>query len=310
MKISQRNYLGQTDQPEMITLAKETQTENIHVIDQPYRLSSWALDDATNVALWKDEGGELVAWAVMQTPFWTIDYVFRSDIDCDMHGRILSWADKRALDLINSSFGHPTWFVNIFADQFERRQELEQSGYTLQAESGENSWAKVWMERRGQMDIPSHSLPTGFTMRPLAGRSEVASYVELHQAVFETKNMTTEWRERTLSHPDYQPELDVVVAALDGRLVAFCIGWLTKTVDGGLHGQIEPLGCHSDFRRYALGRVALCEVLRRLQYDGAQSIFVETDNYRNTAFRLYESVGFRVIQDVLVYRKDYNRSRS
>jgi hypothetical protein len=34
-------------------------------------------------------------------------------------------------------------------------------------------------------------------------------------------------------------------------------------------------------------------------------MYVETDNYRDEAFRLYESVGYRVIQDVLVYRKDY-----
>jgi len=52
--------------------------------------------------------------------------------------------------------------------------------------------------------------------------------------------------------------------------------------------------------------MALCETLRRLQQDGADSIFVETDNYRNTAFRLYQSVVFRVIREVLVYRKDYN----
>jgi ribosomal protein S18 acetylase RimI-like enzyme len=65
------------------------------------------------------------------------------------------------------------------------------------------------------------------------------------------------------------------------------------------------LGCHKDFRQYALGRVALAEGLRRLQALGARNIFVETDNYRNTAFRLYQSFGFEVLQDVLVYRKDY-----
>jgi len=54
-----------------------------------------------------------------------------------------------------------------------------------------------------------------------------------------------------------------------------------------------------------LGRVALSEGLRRLQALGAQNIFVETDNYRNTAFRLYESFDFQVIQNVLVFRKNY-----
>jgi ribosomal protein S18 acetylase RimI-like enzyme len=106
-------------------------------------------------------------------------------------------------------------------------------------------------------------------------------------------------RQRCLRY-HYRPDLDVVVAAPDGRLAAFCIGWLQ-----GTDGQIEPLGCHADFRRYALGRVALAEVLRRLHTAGAERIYVETDNYRDTAFRLYESMGFNVIREVLVYRKDY-----
>jgi ribosomal protein S18 acetylase RimI-like enzyme len=96
-----------------------------------------------------------------------------------------------------------------------------------------------------------------------------------------------------------------VVAAPDGRLAAFCIGWFQNNVASEPSGCIEPLGCHQDFRRYALGRIALAEALRRLQACGAQQIAVETDNYRSTAFDLYQSLGFRVVQDVLVYRKDY-----
>jgi mycothiol synthase len=306
MNISQRNYSGEKDQREMIQLAKETQAENIHVIDLPYRLSSWALDEPDNVGLWVNEHAQLVAWAVMQTPFWTIDYVFKPNTESGLHSQILSWADKRAHDLISTSFGHRAWFVNAFADQAKRRQELEQRGFASQARADQDAWSKVWMERSGKMDVPIYPLPTGFIMRSLAGVSEVGAYVELHQEVFETKNMTTEWRMHTLKHPDYQPELDVVVVAPDGRLVAFCIGWVCHTSDGGLRGQIEPLGCQADFRKYALGRVALCETIKRLQQHGAESIFVETDNYRNTAFHLYESVGFQVVRDVLVYRKDYN----
>ncbi len=306
MKISQRKYLGEDGHREMIQLAKETLVGNIHLIDLPYRLSSWALDEPNNVNLWVDEHDQLVAWAVMQTPFWTLDYVFRPDIDTNLHPKILAWADRRAQDLIRTPFGHPAWFVNAFADQTERRQELEQSGYTSQAQTGEDAWSKVWMERSGKLEIPSYQLPAGFTMRPLAGESEIEAYVELHQAVFETKNMTNEWRKRTLKHSGYQPELDVVVIAPIGRMVAFCIGWICHTPDGALLGQIEPLGCHAEFRKYALGRVVLCETLRRLQHQGAESIFVETDNYRDTTFRLYESIGFRVKQEVVVYRKDYN----
>jgi len=44
----------------------------------------------------------------------------------------------------------------------------------------------------------------------------------------------------------------------------------------------------------------------RLQEYGASRVFVETDSYRNTGFRLYERIGFRVVRDVRVYHKDYN----
>jgi ribosomal protein S18 acetylase RimI-like enzyme len=114
--------------------------------------------------------------------------------------------------------------------------------------------------------------------------------------------MTREWRQRTLEHPAYRNELDIVVEAPDGQLVAFCVCWFDEASGTG---HVEPLGCHQDFRKYALGRVALSHGLHRLQSLSAKNIFVETDSYRNTAFRLYESFDFEVIQNVLVYRKDY-----
>jgi ribosomal protein S18 acetylase RimI-like enzyme len=81
---------------------------------------------------------------------------------------------------------------------------------------------------------------------------------------------------------------------------------LAKSPNGGeLSGQIEPLGVHADFRKMGLGRAILSEGLRRLQSRGASQIGVQTDHYRNAAFKLYESRGFRVIQDILMYRKDY-----
>jgi ribosomal protein S18 acetylase RimI-like enzyme len=304
--INQTRYKGDADKGKMVELARSSLPENLHVIDLPYRLSSWALDEPDNIGLWVDENNHLVAWSVIQTPFWAIDYVLKPDAEREMHPLILQWVDQHAQGSINTLYGLPSWYVNVFVDQEERKHELESAGFASQAEAGEDTWTKVLMERNGQTEVRSYPLPKGFNMRSLAGESEVSAYVKLHQAVFETKNMTTGWRTRTLKHPGYKSELDVVVANPDGKLVAFCIGWLSRSIDGKIIGQIEPLGCHPAFRNYALGRVALCETLRRLQQHGAESIFVETDNYRNTAFRLYESVGFEVIRDVLVYRKDYN----
>jgi ribosomal protein S18 acetylase RimI-like enzyme len=263
-------------------------------------LSSWALEEHHNARLWFDADGELVGWAVLQTPFWTMDITCRPDAVPALYGEILAWVDARARQVVGTPNGRLAWFVNVFSDQADIIRELETIGFACQADVGEDSWSKVFMRRPGELPMKEYRIPAGFTVRPLAGEVEVEAYVALHRAVFESKNMTVEWRRRTLQHPDYRPDLDVVVAAPDGSLAAFCVCWLH-----GNKGQVEPLGCLATYRRYALGRVALAEGLRRLQAAGAEQIFVETDNYRNTTMRLYEHMGFQVIRDVWVYRKDY-----
>jgi mycothiol synthase len=302
MKITFRPFSSEQDKSLMSALARQCPDNNLHVIDLPYRLSSWAFDHPENIRLWFDENQQLVGWAALQTPFWTIDYVCHPNVEPNLHQEILAWADQRACATIDLPHGRPAWFIMAFSGQVNRIQELENAGFACQSNVGENSWSKVLMRRSSQTPVKVYRPRPGFIVRPLAGKEEIAKYVELHQSVFESKNMRVDWRTRTLSHPDYRPELDIVVQSPDGRLVAFCICWFDQHA---MAGQVEPLGCHKDFRQYALGRVALSEGLFRLQSLGAQNIFVETDSYRNTAFRLYESFDFQINQNVLVYRKDY-----
>ncbi len=195
--------------------------------------------------------------------------------------------------------------MNVFAGQHDRIAALEAAGFAAQTDVGEDSWSKVLLRRPGGLPLPHPSLPPGFKIRPLAGADKVDAYVELHQAVFGSKNMTPAWRARTLARPEYRPDLDLVAVAPDGRLAAFCICWLTRGPGGEVSGQVEPLGVHADFRGQGLGRSILVEGLRGLQVHGAASVVVETDNYRDAAFALYTGVGFEVVEDVLVFRKEY-----
>jgi ribosomal protein S18 acetylase RimI-like enzyme len=197
------------------------------------------------------------------------------------------------------------WFVEVFAHQTDRIRDLEDAGFASQANVGEDSWSKVLLHRPADMPVPDYSLPAGFTIRPLAGENEVEAYVRLHRAAFESKNMTVDWRRRTLCCPEYRADLDLVVVAPDGRLAGFCVCWLDIDSKGRPSGQIEPLGVHKGFRHLGLGRVLVSEGLRRLSLHGVQSVYVETDQHRNAALGLYEEVGFRPIHQILVYRKDY-----
>ena len=54
MRVIQRLYGGDADKTEMVALARAFPAEHTHVIDLPYRLSSWAFDFPENVGLWVD----------------------------------------------------------------------------------------------------------------------------------------------------------------------------------------------------------------------------------------------------------------
>lgn len=304
MEYKQRPFAGENDIQEMMALARQHSSETFHIWDLPYRLSSWAMDDPRNACIWEDDSGRLLGWAVLQTPFWTLDYGLDPTLDQGLLPIILEWADERAAKLKSTIFGLPMWFTYAFEDQGDRIRILEADGYKSQADVGEDSWTKVLMFRAGSQPIPAHRVKEGIVIRPMTGVDEVEAYVDLHRSAFGTKNMTVEWRRRVLQCSEYNPELNIV-AVDGGRLAAFCVGWLGTDDKGGLCGQVEPLGCHEDYRRFALGRAVLEETLRRMQSLGAGKIYVETDNYRDTAFRLYESIDFRVLRKVLIFRKDF-----
>ena len=308
MKTRQREFCGEADVQAMIALAHASPSDNLHVVDLPYRLSSWALDRPDNVGLWVNARGGLLAWAVLQTPFWTIDTVCHPAAEAELHRPILAWADERARQALDTPSGRPCWFVMAFADRPGRLCDLEAAGFASQADVGADAWSKVLLGRPAQQPLADAALPAGFAIRPLAGEGEVDAYVQVQRAVFGSANMTLAWRARTLRRPEYRPELDLVAVAPDGRLAAFCVGWLSQELDGQPAGQVEPLGVHADFRQLGLGRAILSELVRRMALNGAQAVYVETDRQRNAALELYQAAGFRVLREVLVYRKDYAAS--
>jgi mycothiol synthase len=304
MTTTHRTFSGDADLHAMSALANAFAEENMHVTDLPYRFSSWAVDFPENIGLWFDGEENLIGWAMLQTPFWTIDYALHPRVQYEVHPQILAWADERAKQITDSPSGRPVWFINVFTRQRTRIHDLEAMGFASQADVGENSWTKVLMKRENQGNLRQPTLPDGFVIRPLLGSAEVDAYVAMHQEVFESKSMTAAWRQRTLAQPQYLSDLDLVAVAPDGRLAGFCICWLNR--DGEIIcGQVEPLGVRAEYRKLGLGRSLLTEGLRRLEAYSTHAIYVETDNYRDEAFMLYVSVDFQVLEEVLVFRKDY-----
>jgi ribosomal protein S18 acetylase RimI-like enzyme len=264
-----------------------------HVVDLPYRLCSWALDEPRNVGLWNDEHGALIGWAVAQRPFAALDYALRPGIP-GLEDRILEWGKQRWQQIADESQDDVYFFVGVRDDQTGRQETLKAQGLAW------DEWSLSHMERALAEPLPAALLPDGYTIRPLAGASEVATYTALHRRAFDSTNMTAEWRARTLTIPGYRPDLDLVAVAPDQTVVGFCIGWMS-TVQGRLTGQIEPMGVHPDYQGVGLGHALLVESLRRMQAQGAVTALIEAYSSNAASQHLYHALGFETVHEVQAY---------
>jgi mycothiol synthase len=89
----------------------------------------------------------------------------------------------------------PYW-VELRAGDAERQALVTSHGFML-----DEDYTYIHL-RHSLAHLPEAApLPDGITIRPLAGESEVAAYVTLHRAAFESESMTAEWRAQTLRMP-------------------------------------------------------------------------------------------------------------
>jgi ribosomal protein S18 acetylase RimI-like enzyme len=290
--ITKRPFFSATDLIRITDLTHEVPGPRL--LDLPYRLASWSLDDPENVGLWEDASGQLVGFGVLQLPWLALDYVVRPDVRDSLEPEILEWGKLRGQALAAKQGSTSRVNVWLREDQPEQKALAQAHGFQFDGD------VMLHLTRPLSDLLPSPQLTEGFQVRPLRGQPEVAAYVALHQTAFGTKNMTVEWRSRTLHMPHYVPETDIVIAAPDDQIVAFCICWLH-----GEQGQVEPLGTHPDYERRGFGRSMLLEVFRRMQARGLVTAHVDCYEENDPARALYESVGFRKQYRMLAYAHDF-----
>lgn len=146
-------------------------------------------------------------------------------------------------------------------------------------------------------------LPEGFSMQWLAPELD-DSFVELHRAAWSTRAPSTYDRQMhgsVTSMPDFDRELVPIVAAPDGTLAAYCIGWLDRRTQSV---EIEPLGTHPQFRRIGLARAIVHEIIKRSARFGARTVMVWGVSAKPEATQLYESAGFRSRRVLREYKRE------
>jgi ribosomal protein S18 acetylase RimI-like enzyme len=174
---------------------------------------------------------------------------------------------------------------------------LVQRGYTIDPHE---PWNLLNIRTLNDLDAPE--VPEGFALSTMADVSDVDERVVVHRASWDGSRMTAARFRGVMATWPYDPDLDCVVAAPDGRLVASALVWF----DPDLRlGELEPVGTHQDYRRLGLGRAVNLFALQRLRDAGATEAIVACrgDDDYPVPRRLYRSVGFRELSRQVPYIK-------
>jgi ribosomal protein S18 acetylase RimI-like enzyme len=254
---------------------------------------SAAYDRADIVFLWEDESGATQAWMIFDPPEYKFDMAVAPALrGTDFEAAVSAWGEARLLERARAE-GNPAPELEQFAgaDETARIANLEARGYT-----GEDYLACFAQP----LPAAPPTLPEGYTFLERMTDACVAERAAAHIDAFHSKKMSEAAYRHFMTAPDYNPALDIVVVAPDGRFAAYAMAW-ADTVSG--LGYFEPVGTRHEFQRLGLGRAALREGMRRMHMLGLREALVlaEAKNTGNLAF--YQAAGFRQVNMIRMYKK-------
>ncbi len=158
------------------------------------------------------------------------------------------------------------------------------------------------MNTRSLDDVEAPLLPDGFALRTMAELSDLQARVRAHRAAWDGSRMTVERYEDIMRTWPYSAELDCVVVAPTGELVASALAWFDPEL---ALGELEPVGTHPGYRKRGLACAVNLFALQRLRQARAKEAIVACrgDDDYPVPKRLYESVGFRELSRQVPYVK-------
>lgn len=304
--ITSRPYQSESDLVAMQTLLKESRslTEDwryAHVGDLLFWFFQIAihLNPYEHIRLWHT-GEKLVGYSMLgEDPSFDVqvhpDFIWQG-----IEEQALEWAENRlvALRQIDSTFWGGKLVSGSRQDDPKRIAFLEQHGFH---QGGE--FSEVNMLCSLDHEIPAGAVPHGYVIRSVAEQGELANRAEAQRDVWRpwsVGNLKDEDYAIMMRLPGYDRELDVVAVASDGTIAAYVNGW---NDDLNKIGDFGPLGTRPAYRRMGLMHAVLLECLRRMQSHGMNRVSVSTGVTNFSAQKLYEGVGFKIVNQYREYIK-------
>jgi mycothiol synthase len=257
------------------------------------------LNPQEHIRLWHDESGKLVAYAILgEDPSFDCQVLPEYEW-FGIETEAMAWAETRVSQLRQRDAQR--WGGKFVAgarqDDAKRIAFLEQHGFRYRGE-----FSEVNMLRSLDEPIPDTVVPPSYQIRSVqvdetSDRADADRDVWLPWSV---GNINGDDYARLMRLPGYHRELDVVAVAPDGIIAAYVNCWIDPV---NRVGDFGPVGARPAYRRQGLTRAVLLEGLRRLKARGMDRVCVSTTISNTPARCLYESIGFKVVNQYLDYVK-------
>ena len=304
--LTSRSYETERDLQQMQALLMEARSVTDdwrywHVGELTFRFFTVAchLNPQEHIRLWHNDEGKLVGYAILgEDP--SFDWQVLPEYEWSgIEAEAMAWAEICLTELREHDMQQ--WGGSLVSgarqDNARRRLYLGQHGFRY---SGE--FAEVNMLRSLDKPIPEAMLTPGCQVRAVEV-GEISDRAAAHREVWQP------WTDGNISDndyawfmqlPGYHRDLDIVAVMPDGVIAAFVNGWIDPV---NRIGDLGEVGARPAYRRQGLMRAALLEVLRRMQARGMDRACVSTGVSNIPAIRLYESIGFEIVNQCLDYAK-------
>ena len=304
--LTSRSYATEHDLQQMQALLMEARSRSDdwhywHVGDLTWGFFMVAchLDPQEHIRLWHDDEGKLVGYAVLgDDPSFDCQVLPKYEWS-GVETEAMAWAETRLTELRKRNAKR--WSGNFVSgarqDNAKRITFLEQHGFRR------GEYAEVNLIRSLDEPIPELAIPIGFQVRSVAGAGEISNRAAAQREVWHpwtVGNVSDDDYARVMRLPGYNRDLDVVAVTPDGVIAAYVNGWIDPV---NRIGDFGPVGALPAYRQQGLTRAALIEGLRRMKARGMDRVCISTRDSNTPALRLYELIGFKIVNKYLDYVK-------
>lgn len=249
------------------------------------------------VGVWKDENDKIVA--VVNSEGENGGEAFIQVSDYKLTNEELNILIDH-LETLPKGFDDGEHFLQIRINQDDKqlKELLTERGYEF----------NNWYEECSVMEIDREfisELPKGFEIKDANSFSDYGKGLAHGKAFGYYKNETpdddvAEKAFKAMKNaPDYNPDLDLVVADNKGEVASFATVWFDKINKIGI---LEPVGTIPNYRRLGLGKALIYHGVNKIRELGANKIYVGSDQ------DFYLSIGFKVDSKLEVWYKSFPKS--